>query len=107
MPNEEEGSREQPTSETMTERAAAAPRARSRPTRRWGATLFGIFVILPILLLALWTTIALNLTDAPVSLPAMKGTVIISTTRTREGQQVEDALALSPWEGAICSSAST
>ena len=53
------------------------------------------------------TTIALNLTDAPVSLPAMKGTVIISTTRTREGHQVEDALALSPWEGAICSSAST
>lgn len=47
--------------ETTTERATPAPTA-TRPgrKRRWGVTLFGIFVILPILLIALWTTIALN-----------------------------------------------
>ena len=28
--------------------------------RRWGVMLFGIFVILPVLLVALWTTLALN-----------------------------------------------
>ena len=28
--------------------------------RRWGLMLFGIFVILPVLLIALWTTIALS-----------------------------------------------
>jgi alpha-glucosidase len=53
------------------------------------------------------TTIALNLTDKPVSVPAMKGTVIISTVRSHEGKQAGSSLALSPWEGAICSSAST
>ena len=52
------------------------------------------------------TTIALNLTDKLVSVPAMTGTVIISTARTREGEQVDSGLALGPWEGAICSSAS-
>ena len=50
---------------------AAARRDAAEPTpppseprrprkRRWGVTLFGLFVILPILLVALWTTIALN-----------------------------------------------
>jgi alpha-glucosidase len=53
------------------------------------------------------TTIALNLTDKPVSVPAMKGAVIISTTRARDGERVGGGLALNPWEGAICSSAST
>lgn len=53
------------------------------------------------------TTIALNLTDKPVSVPAMRGTVIISTTRARDGERVDGGLALNPWEGAICSSAST
>jgi hypothetical protein len=38
--------------------AASARRAPHR--RRWGVILFGVFVILPILLIALWTTIALN-----------------------------------------------
>lgn len=36
--------------------AATRPAAK----RRWGVTLFGIFVILPMLLIALWTTITLN-----------------------------------------------
>jgi alpha-glucosidase len=53
------------------------------------------------------TTIALNLTDKRVSVPAIKGSVIISTTRARDGEPVDRALALNPWEGAICSSAST
>ena len=44
------------TPHTPTAPAAARPPAK----RRWGVTLFGIFVILPILLIALWTTIALN-----------------------------------------------
>lgn len=40
--------------------APAPLAARPQRKRRWGVTLFGIFVILPILLIALWTTIALN-----------------------------------------------
>jgi hypothetical protein len=47
--------------EPAAERATPAPTAtRPRGKRRWGVLLFGIFVILPILLIALWTTIALN-----------------------------------------------
>jgi hypothetical protein len=38
--------------------ATAAPRTPRK--RRWGLMLFGIFVVLPILLIALWTTIALG-----------------------------------------------
>lgn len=60
MSDDTEGSREERTSETRGERPAAAPPAREKRRRRWGAKLFGIFVILPILLLALWTTITLN-----------------------------------------------
>jgi hypothetical protein len=40
--------------------APAPPEKRPQRKRRWGVLLFGIFVILPILLIALWTTIALN-----------------------------------------------
>ena len=46
--------------ETTAESPTPAPATRPRRKRRWGVTLFGIFVILPILLIALWTTIALN-----------------------------------------------
>lgn len=53
------------------------------------------------------TTIALNLSDALLRIPAIGGTVLISTTRAREGERVDGGLALGPWEGAICSSAST
>jgi hypothetical protein len=40
----------------------AGTATRSRKKRRWGVTLFGLLVILPILLIALWTTITLNWT---------------------------------------------
>ena len=41
---------------------ADVPSAAVRPRRKrhWGVILFGVFVIMPILLVALWTTIALN-----------------------------------------------
>jgi hypothetical protein len=49
--------------DSMTERAVPAGTAtRPRRRRRWGAILFGVLVILPILLVALWTTITLNWT---------------------------------------------
>jgi glycosidase len=53
------------------------------------------------------TTIALNLSDEAVHLPAIGGTVVISTIRSRDGERLEGGLLLGPWEGAICSSAST
>jgi glycosidase len=53
------------------------------------------------------TTIALNMSDAPITVPAIRGTIVISTIRSRDGEPVDRGLALSPWEGAICSSAST
>ena len=46
------------SSTPLTPTAPAATRPAAK--RRWGVTLFGIFVILPVLLIALWTTIALN-----------------------------------------------
>jgi alpha-glucosidase len=53
------------------------------------------------------TTIALNLSGASVRIPAIAGTIIIGTTRSRDGERVDGGLALGPWEGAICSSGST
>jgi alpha-glucosidase len=53
------------------------------------------------------TTIALNLSDASLHVPAVGGTIVISTTRSREGERVDGGLTLGPWEGAICSSVST
>lgn len=56
-----DAARRETTAETTTERATPAPTATRAPRkRRWGVTLFGVFVILPILLVALWTTITLN-----------------------------------------------
>ena len=46
------------SSTPLTPTAPTATRPAAK--RRWGVTLFGIFVILPVLLIALWTTIALN-----------------------------------------------
>ncbi len=47
--------------DATTERAVpAATATRTKRKRHWGVTLFGVLVILPILLLALWTTITLN-----------------------------------------------
>jgi hypothetical protein len=49
--------------ETPAAPAGPPPAEKQRPRkRRWGVLLFGIFVILPVLLIALWTTIALNWT---------------------------------------------
>jgi hypothetical protein len=47
--------------ETPAAPASPPPAEKPRPRKRpWGVLLFGIFVILPILIVALWTTIALN-----------------------------------------------
>jgi hypothetical protein len=53
------------------------------------------------------TTIALNLSDKPVDLPAIGGTIVIGTSRPRDGERVDGSLSLGPWEGAMCSSVST
>jgi alpha-glucosidase len=52
------------------------------------------------------TTIALNLSDTNVQLQDIAGRILIDTTRSRDGQRVSGNLALEPWQGAICSSAS-
>jgi hypothetical protein len=49
--------------EGTTPTASASPPPVEKPPprkRRWGLMLFGIFVILPVLIVALWTTIALS-----------------------------------------------
>jgi hypothetical protein len=50
--------------EERTHAAPASPATSEKKPRkrRWGLMLFGIFVILPVLLIALWTAIALNWT---------------------------------------------
>ena len=53
------------------------------------------------------TAIALNLSAAPVSVRGIRGSVVISTTRSRDGDRVDGDITLDPWEGAICSSVST
>jgi alpha-glucosidase len=52
------------------------------------------------------TTIALNLSGDPSRIPGITGTILIGTTRTRDGQPIDGDLTLGPWEGAICSSES-
>jgi hypothetical protein len=61
MDDERESTRPEAAGEPEAGRATPAPTAtRARGKRRWGVLLFGIFVILPILIIALWTTIALS-----------------------------------------------
>jgi hypothetical protein len=56
-----DAARREATADTTAERATPVPPAPRPPRKRaWGPILFGIFVILPILIVALWTTIALN-----------------------------------------------
>ena len=52
--------RRETTGEATAASVTPVPPPRPPRKRRWGVTLFGIFVILPILVIALWTTIALN-----------------------------------------------
>lgn len=53
------------------------------------------------------TTIAVNLSGDSLRIPAIGGTIVIATTRSRDGERLDGDLALRAWEGAICSSAST
>ena len=53
------------------------------------------------------TTIALNLSDHPLRIAGVAGTIVISTDRSRDGQGLDGGLSLGAWEGAICSSGST
>ncbi|MDQ6853485.1 MAG: alpha-amylase family glycosyl hydrolase [Actinomycetota bacterium] len=47
------------------------------------------------------TVVALNLGDDPAELQVPNGMVRIATQRERDGERVEGALTLGPWEGAI------
>jgi alpha-glucosidase len=53
------------------------------------------------------TTVALNLSDRAVRIPALSGRILIETSRRRDGERLEGGLQLEPWEGAVCSSGST
>ena len=54
-----------------------------------------------------YTVVALNLTDKPMAFPGTSSTVRFSTSRGVIDGATEAELRLEPWEGAICSSAST
>ena len=57
----EDAERRETAADDIDEAATPVPSEPRKPKKRhWGVTLFGIFVILPILIVALWTTIALN-----------------------------------------------
>jgi len=47
------------------------------------------------------TVVALNLSDEPVSIEDLSGTVTIGTRRERDGERVEGTGALAPWEGVV------
>ncbi len=47
------------------------------------------------------TVVALNLADTPAAIDDVRGLVRISTHRARDGERLEGALRLAPWEGAI------
>ncbi|MDQ6709589.1 MAG: DUF3459 domain-containing protein, partial [Candidatus Dormibacteraeota bacterium] len=53
------------------------------------------------------TIVALNLSDRPLTFPGLSATVRFSTARGLVENGTERALHLEPWEGVICSSAST
>jgi alpha-glucosidase len=53
------------------------------------------------------TTVALNLSEKPVRLPGVDGSVVLATDRSRDGRRIGGGLTLEAWEGALCSSAST
>jgi alpha-glucosidase len=45
--------------------------------------------------------VALNLSDAPTTVPGLSARVAIATDRAREGEAAEDGVALGPWEGVV------
>jgi alpha-glucosidase len=47
------------------------------------------------------TAVALNLSDAPVTVDGLTGDVLVATDRARDGERVDGALALAPWSGAV------
>ena len=47
------------------------------------------------------TAVALNLSDAPVSVDGVAGEVLLATDRGRDGERAGAALELAPWSGAI------
>jgi alpha-glucosidase len=46
-------------------------------------------------------TVALNLSDAVVSVDGFSGMIRVATTHERDGERVQERLALGPWEGAV------
>jgi alpha-glucosidase len=46
-------------------------------------------------------TVALNLSDAPVTVAGGRGRVAVGTDRARDGEDAGDAVALAPWEGVV------
>jgi alpha-glucosidase len=50
------------------------------------------------------TTVAVNLSDDPVAVDDMSGTIALSTERALEGASVEGRLSLAPWSGAVIES---
>jgi alpha-glucosidase len=46
-------------------------------------------------------TVALNLSDAPVTVAGVRGRVAVGTDRARDGEDAGDAVALAPWEGVV------
>ncbi len=49
------------------------------------------------------TAVAVNLSSDPVAVGGLSGTVLVGTDRGRDGESVEGALRLAPWEGAVVS----
>jgi alpha-glucosidase len=45
--------------------------------------------------------VALNLTDQAATVPLKPGTILISTDRSRDGQEVQGDVVLEPWQGAV------
>jgi glycosidase len=47
------------------------------------------------------TAVALNLSDAPVSVDGIAGRVLVGTDRARDGAEAGGTLELAPWEGVV------
>ena len=47
------------------------------------------------------TTVLLNMSDGPATFSSVRGSVLVATDHALEGQQVDDALELPAWSGAV------